>query len=157
MQFTTVKLKIGFKFHSITTCIKRKILGNLPSTSTSKEVKTKLGKPLNHQYVFPNCLSDFFPFSHRTCCTSTYKTGNVHLSKTLLNVTRFKVQRWPPWCAPEPLQAVQYSPTAGLGTDLTIPWVTPIRPIQTQNDQLAFLIHFTHTGWPDNPRSFLSS
>lgn len=109
MQFTTVKLKIGFKFHSITTCIKRKILGNLPSASTSKEVKTKLGKPLNHQYVFPNCLSDFFPFSHRTCCTSTYKTGNVHLSKTLLNVTRLKVRRWPPWCAPEPPQAAQCS------------------------------------------------
>lgn len=157
MQFTTVQLKINFKFHSLTTCIKRKIRGSLPFTSPSKEVSTELGKPPNRRYVFPNCLNDSFPFSHRTYRTSTLKTGNIHLGKRLLNVTRLKLQRWPPWCAPEPLQAAQYGLAARLGTRVTTSQVAPNRPMQAQNDQLAFLIHFTHTGWLDNPRSFLNS
>lgn len=90
-------------------------------------------------------------------CTSLVQTGNVPLAKRLPSVTRLKLQRWPPWRAPEPLQAAQYGLAVGLGTDLTTSRVAPNRAIQTQNDQLALLIYFTHTGWPDNPRSFLSS
>lgn len=78
----------------LTTCTK--IPGSHASPSLPKRVNPELGKPPNSQFVFPHCFSDSFPFSLRTHHTPTLKTGNIHLHKWLLGVTRWKPQRWHP-------------------------------------------------------------